>query len=209
MNSVVMTVVSALSQVVLFSLIPFIVWLIWQRKKVSFPEYVGLKKPKRTASWWIIIPLFAVYFVIYFFADRLYSGDAVQIIQSSPDAAVSQFAGLGAAAIFPAFVSTFVQNGFCEELLFRGFLCKRLIKWLGEPAGIIIQAAVFALIHNIMFIKIVPDLGFHLLIFGLITAQTMLLAIFNEKFFNGSIWLSILLHGLGNFYTTMLAAFAK
>ena len=41
MNSVVMTVVSALSQVVLFSLIPFIVWLIWQRKKVSFPEYAG------------------------------------------------------------------------------------------------------------------------------------------------------------------------
>lgn len=78
---------------------------------------------------------------------------------------------------------------------------------MGAKAGIVAQAVIFALVHNLMFWNIVPEIGFHLFLFVTITVQAALLAILNEKVFGGSIWPSVLIHGLGNFCTTMQVAF--
>lgn len=207
MDDIVRVIANALFQIAVFALIPFIAWLIWQRKKVGFFEYVGLKRPRRTASWWAALLLLALYLSIYLFADPgSLAGDAKQAIQSDPNASAYRFAGMGAAAVIPVSINTFIQNGFCEELLFRGFVCKRLIKHMGTKAGIVAQAVVFALVHNLMLWNVVPDIWFHLFLFATITVQAAVLAIFNEKVFDGSIWPSVLIHGLGNFCTTMQVA---
>ena len=49
---------------------------------------------------------------------------------------------------------------------------------------------------------------YHTLTFVFTGTGALLLGLLNQKLFNGSIIPSILLHGAGNFITTMLIAFA-
>lgn len=208
MTLIVNTLISSVVQAAAFALIPFIVWLTGNRKKVAFFEYVGLKLPKLKTKWWVLVLFLAAYVVIYS-ADTTFmtSQEVLESLNGNSEVATSPYAGLRWAAVVPALIMTFIQNGLCEELFFRGFVCKRLIKYCGTPAGIILQAVIFALIHNIMFISVVPDLMFHLTIFAVISLMASIMGIINEKVFNGSIIPTIILHGLGNFISTMLIAF--
>ena len=97
-----------------------------------------------------------------------------------------------------------------EEILYRGFLCKRLCGKTGIVGGIILQAVLFGLMHNILYIAAGLDVGlwYHTLTFLFTGTGALLLGWLNEKIFNGSIIPSILLHGGGNFLASMLIAFA-
>ena len=44
MNLLIQTLINSIIQIALFSLIPFIWWLITARKKMNFFEWIGLKK---------------------------------------------------------------------------------------------------------------------------------------------------------------------
>ena len=74
---------------------------------------------------------------------------------------------------------------------------------------IILQAALFALMHNLLYLVagMEVSLWFHCLMFCFTGAGALLLGWLNEKLYNGSIFPSILLHGAGNFISTMLVAF--
>ncbi len=211
MNTAINIIINAIFQIILFSFLPFLAWLAYRKKKtnVGFFEYVGLIRPERRAKWWILFIVLALYLCIYNFVDpsMVLDNAAEQMLQNNPSITGNQYVGLGMATIFPAFVTSFIQNGLCEEMLFRGFLCKRLIQRVGCPVGIVLQAAIFALMHNLMYITILPNIGFHILMFLFISTQAAILAVINEKLFNGSIWPSVLLHGGGNFFAIMLTAF--
>lgn len=201
--------ISAVIQIVLFAAIPFLVWVIKKRKEIGFFKYIGLKKPRFIGKWRALLLIAAVYFLVYNFDSTAFiPSDALEAIGQNSSVSANQYAGLGMTAILPILISTFIQNGFCEELLFRGFLCKRLMEKLGTVGGCVSQAVIFALIHNVMFLFVTRSLAFHLVIFVTITLMTSLLAILNEKMFDGSIWPSVILHGLGNFISTMLVAFS-
>ena len=117
---------------------------------------------------------------------------------------------LGAAAVLPALIENFIANGMAEEILYRGFLCKRLCGKTGIVGGIILQAVLFGLMHNILYMAAGLDVGlwYHTLTFLFTGTGAFLLGWLNEKIFNGSIIPSILLHGGGNFLASMLIAFA-
>lgn len=116
---------------------------------------------------------------------------------------------MGVAAIVPALITNFIANGVAEEILYRGFLCKRLCGKIGTIKGVILQAVLFALMHNVLYLVAgVPvGLSYHALMFVFTGTGALLLAYLNEKIYNGSIIPSIILHGLGNFITSMLVAF--
>ena len=154
--------------------------------------------------------LFALIYYFFYSFDfmQLVDQATLDYLESNGSVSANAFAGLGAAAILPALIENFIANGVAEEILFRGFLCKRLCAKLGTVPGIILQAALFALMHNLLYLVagMEVSLWFHCL-FCFTGAGALLLGWLNEKLYNGSIFPSILLHGAGNFISTMLVAF--
>ena len=63
--------------------------------------------------------------------------------------------------------------------------------------------------HNVLFIlaDLPVDLTYHIASAAFTFLGAFLLGFANEKVFNGSIWPSILLHGLGNTTSYILEAF--
>ena len=131
-------------------------------------------------------------------------------MENSDAVSANAFAGIGAAAILPALIQNFIANGVAEEILYRGFLCKRLCGKLGTAAGIVLQAVLFGLMHNVLYMLVGLDVGlwYHILTFVFTGMGALLLGWLNEKIYNGSIIPSIVLHGAGNFIATMLVAFS-
>ena len=74
MNGFINELVGAIAQVLVFSLIPFIWWLITARKKESFFSWIGLKKIEHKGSAVITILVSAAVFLAYGLATRFFTG---------------------------------------------------------------------------------------------------------------------------------------
>lgn len=205
------SVKTAVANTIVFAFIPLTWWFIKHRKEVSFFEWIGLYKPQLKSKIWVLV-LFAVlyYFFYNFDFTKLVNPETLKEIENSSSVAANTFAGIGTMAILPALIENFVANGLAEEILYRGFLCKRFCEKLGTSKGIILQAVLFGLMHNIIYIIAGLNVGlwYHTLTFIFTGTGALLLGYLNEKIFNGSIVPSILLHGTGNFIASMLVAFA-
>lgn len=205
------SVKTAVANTIVFAFIPLTWWFIKHRKEVSFFEWIGLYKPQLKSKIWVLA-LFAVlyYFFYNFDFTKLVNPETLKEIENSSSVAANTFAGIGTMAILPALIENFVANGLAEEILYRGFLCKRFCEKLGTSKGIILQAVLFRLMHNIIYIIAGLNVGlwYHTLTFIFTGTGALLLGYLNEKIFNGSIVPSILLHGTGNFIASMLVAFA-
>lgn len=205
------SVKTAVANTIVFAFIPLIWWFIKHRKEFGFFEWIGLYKPQLKSKVWVLA-LFAVlyYFFYNFDFTKLVNPETLKEIENSSSVAANTFAGIGTMAILPALIENFVANGLAEEILYRGFLCKRFCEKLGTSKGIILQAVLFGLMHNIIYIIAGLNVGlwYHTLTFIFTGTGALLLGYLNEKIFNGSIVPSILLHGTGNFIASMLVAFA-
>ena len=207
MSSITTTIVN----LIVFSLLPIIWWFFRHRKEESFFRWIGFFKPQLKSKWWVLL-VFAILYDFFYNFDftQFVSSETLEYIESSAAVSANVFAGMGVAAILPAFIENFIANGVAEEILYRGFLCKRLISKVGLVKGIILQAVLFGLMHNLLYILAGLDVGlwYHTLTFIFTGTGALLLGWLNEKIFNGSILPSILLHGTGNFIASMLVAFA-
>ncbi|WP_022766339.1 CPBP family intramembrane glutamic endopeptidase [Butyrivibrio sp. XPD2006] len=186
---------SAVVQIILFSLIPFIWWLVTARKKESFFSWIGLKKPvgnRRNILIWIVC-VFVICEAAGFLLYNLFM---------KADWNQQGYAGVGAAGIPAAIIFSYIHTAFSEEILFRGFLQKRLQKQFGFAVGTFIQSFVFGAIHvvlNLSNINLVQ--GIVLMVVPMIIA--VFLAIINEKKCGGSIIPGWLIHGTMNLITNL------
>lgn len=205
------SVKTAVANTIVFTFIPLTWWFIKHRKEVTFFEWIGLYKPQLKSKIWVLAIFAVLYYFFYNFDfTRLVNPETLKEIENSSSVAANTFAGIGTMAILPALIENFVANGLAEEILYRGFLCKRFCEKLGTSKGIILQAVLFGLMHNIIYIIAGLNVGlwYHTLTFIFTGTGALLLGYLNEKIFNGSIVPSILLHGTGNFIASMLVAFA-
>lgn len=196
---------------IVFCAVPVIWWFFRHRKETSFFKWIGLYRPQLKSKWWILIIFALLYYFFYNFDfTQLVDSKTLEYIESSSSVSANVFAGIGAAAILPALIENFIANGIAEEILYRGFLCKRFCKKIGVVQGIVLQAVLFGLMHNVLYIIAGLDVGlwYHTLTFVFTGTGALLLGWLNEKIFNGSIIPSILLHGAGNFIASMFVAFA-
>lgn len=195
------SLISAVLQVILFSVIPFIWWLCTARKKQPFLTWIGLQKPiivhkGRYAIFFVlsivvlVVPSFAL---IFFYIDRSLL-------------AVNQFAGLGAMAIIPALMYAIIQTGLAEELLFRGFLLKRLAKSFGFQVGNLVQSIVFGCVHGAMLWSV---LSLHVILLVVLTTALAgyLMGWMNERVAGGSIVTSWCIHSIVNFIAACMYMF--
>lgn len=207
MSSITTTIVN----LIVFSLLPIIWWFFRHRKEEGFFRWIGFFKPQLKSKWWVLLIFAILYYFFYNFDfTQFVSPETLEYIENSASVSANVFAGIGVAAILPAFIENFIANGVAEEILYRGFLCKRLISKVGLVKGIILQAVLFGLMHNILYILAGLNVGlwYHILTFIFTGMGALLLGWLNEKIFNGSIIPGILLHGAGNFIASLLVAFA-
>jgi len=138
MGNLVQQMINALIQIALFALLPFVWWLIGARRKSSFLEWLGLKPLKDAGSRkiWLWILLGSLFFLLLSFL-LLYT--TVKGLKT----ATSNFSGLGFKALPAVLIYGLFQTSLPEELLFRGFLLKRLASRLSFVVANTIQAALF------------------------------------------------------------------
>lgn len=210
MGLIASSVLTAIINLIVFSLIPLVWWLCRYRKKEGFFKWIGIYKPQLKCQWWLLLIFAVLYYFFYNFDfTQFVDANTLDYIENSSSVSVNAFAGIGVAAIFPALIENFIANGVAEEILYRGFLCKRFCNKFGDVQGILLQAILFGLMHNAIYLLAGLSVGiwYHTLTFVFTSTGALLLGWLNEKLFNGSIIPSIILHGAGNFITTMLIAF--
>lgn len=184
--------ISAILQVMLFSIIPFIWWFCTAKKKQSFLTWLGLRKPiienKRRYAMFFVLSIVVLLVpnsaLVYFYID-------------SSLLAPNQFAGLGFAAVIPALLYAVIQTALSEELLFRGFLLKRLANSFGFHAGNIVQSIVFGSVHGAMLWSVLP-VHIILLVVGCTGLVGYVMGWMNERLAGGSIVASWTIHAIGN-----------
>ena len=211
MQLVISSITTTIVNLIVFSLLPIIWWFFRHRKEEGFFRWIGFFKPQLKSKWWVLLIFAILYYFFYNFDfTQFVSPETLEYIENSASVSANVFEGIGVAAILPAFIENFIANGVAEEILYRGFLCKRLISKIGLVKGIILQAVLFGLMHNILYILAGLDVGlwYHILTFIFTGMGALLLGWLNEKIFNGSIIPGILLHGAGNFIASLLVAFA-
>lgn len=190
---------SAILQLALFAIIPFI-WYVGCHKKCSgFFQWIGLK---RLSVFDRILLRFVAFIIVAFIVVSigiLYSLKGV-------DTATSTFSGMGIVGLPSALIYAFIKTALSEEILFRGFLLKRLSSKFGFNIGNIVQSILFGLLHGAMFFSLI---NFEKVV--LIISFTGLIAwcmgYVNEKKADGSIMPSWIIHGIANTFSAIISMF--
>lgn len=136
---------SAIIQVLFFSLFPFLWYIVTHKSAKGFCRWLGIKpasSPPLKYMLGILIGFFfalvAPYMWLYCSGNLHYKGFTVESFRQS---------GWSIETILVILTWAIIQTSLSEEILFRGFLCKRLIHRFGEKAGNAIQAGLFGAIH--------------------------------------------------------------
>ena len=187
-------IVSSIIQILLFSIVPFVWWLITARKKESFYVWIGLKKAS-AISWKSLLVVTSLFIMVSVFT--LY-------LTKDVETATSEFEGLGISALLPAFVYAVFHTSLPEELLFRGFLLKRLSHPFGFRAANIIQGLLFGLLHGANLAGITRTI----LIIFVTSGIAFAMGYINEKKSGGSILPSWFIHATANLFAAVVAMFS-
>lgn len=173
-------------------------WLITARKKDSFFKWIGLKKivhEKKVMNTLLITILSTVtYIILNILCTKLLSDEITT--------AGNQFAGKGIIAVPAALVYGYIRTGLTEEIVFRGFLLKRITNKFNFQIGNIIQAVLFGLMHGIPFGLATHNIVITVLLTIIPGAFGWYQGWLNEKRCGESIIPSWLLHGTMNFIVT-------
>lgn len=199
MSLLISKILNSLIQIILFAIIPFIWWLVSARKEVKFSEWIGLKKIEGGKKTVVAI-------IITAFAFLLLGAVTLYFLQGV-ETATSEFAGLGTKAIPAIIIYAVFNTSFPEELVFRGFLLKRIASKFGFNVANWIQAILFGLMHGVMFISVTGVLKAVLIIL-FTSAIAWFMGNINEKKSNGSILPSWIIHAVSNIFSGICAAFS-
>lgn len=200
MQMLISEVLSSVIQVVIFSLIPCIWWFVTARKKQNFFQWIGMKKfggeKSLQNAGWIVLTIIGFELVG---AVELYSLNDVST-------ATSIYSGMGLSALPAIIVYAVFHTSLSEEILFRGFLLKRIGNKFGFAIGNAIQALLFGLLHGALFITEAGVVRALLLVI-FTGAIAWVMGYINEKKANGSICPSWIIHGVTNIISGVCSAF--
>lgn len=191
------TLIQAIIQVLVLSAIPFLVYVIQKRTTKGFFNYIGLIKSTKKANALALLAslIFAVPPLLLAFVNEEFRS-----IILSPGSITGQFnqMGFSTQGLFILLITAIFKTGFAEELLFRGFIAKRLIAKIGFAKGNTLQALLFGIIHVGLVATATNNLFFLAIIFLITFLGPYVSVVLNEKYANGSIipgWIS---HALAN-----------
>lgn len=190
-------IIGALLQVLLFTFIPFLVFVIKNKSVKGFLNYIGLKKSTAKANY--LAALACLLFAAPALILVLVSPD-FKALMLAPESVTGKFhlMGFNASSVIILIAIALLKTALAEEILFRGFIAKRLIALMGYKKGNFTQAFIFGIIHVVMVAAITTYIPFLILILILPGVGSYISVYLNEKVGNGSIipgWIS---HALAN-----------
>jgi uncharacterized protein len=199
-QSILSAALSAIVQLLLFTSIPALVYIIYHK---GFLDYIGLRRPKASAM------LLSVVFAMIFVGISLLGEWVIPGVKGAIEAS-TQLANVGGEHGFPISglailaLMTFVKTALAEEILFRGFLGKRLMARFGFHVGNLLQSLIFGLAHVGYFYGYTYEVSAQLFfaLYAFVAAWVM--GWLNERFGNGSILPSWSMHGLINFAVRLI-----
>ena len=193
--------ISGIMELLIVSVIPFITWLIWSRKKVGFFDWIGLKKVQTQQKRRLLLTILCISLLFLLFSIVVFSWF------DSSKTATADFSGKGIGALPAILVYAFLGTALPEEIFFRGFLLKRLQGKLGFLGANLVQSLLFGLMHALMFIQ-QTDVLIAMVIFAYTSLIAFVLGAINEQQANGSILPSFFIHTLVNTTAGLLFAFS-
>ena len=192
--------ISSIIQIILFSLIPFIWWLVTARKEEIFFEWIGLKKISNLKASQTIVWMLGI--MVAFLILSVYVLKSVSNVETT----TSMFSGAGITALPGIMVYAFLSTSLPEEILFRGFLLKRLSGKIGFTVSNALQSIVFGLMHGALFFT-VAEVVKTILIVVFTGAIGWCMGYVNEKKSGGSILSSWCIHAAANIFSGICSAF--
>lgn len=199
--------ISAGVQVLIFTAIPFLFYLIAHRRLKGFFDYIGLHRPKRRTMLYATV-LSAAFLLptllISFFSPEF------RAAATGSNTVIGQLRsyGFSGTTIVLVGIKALVQTSFSEEILFRGFVAKRLIKGLGFGWGNLLQALIFGAVHLLLFAGQTFSFGLAVGFVLLTGLGGWISAFLNERVGNGSILPGWWMHGVANAIADSLLAFS-
>lgn len=191
-------IINSLLEIILFSFLPFLFWYFSARKQERFTDWIGLKKIKGANKTALAIIIVTTFYLLI----SLILLNSLKNIEN----ATTEFQGLRFAALPAIFIYSVFNTSFPEEVLFRGFILKRLANKLGFTKANFIQGILFGLLHGVMFFPLVGNLK-SILIILLTSLIALSMGYINEKLSGGSIIPSWIIHAISNLIAGLYAAF--
>jgi hypothetical protein len=139
--SLVTELISSVLQLLVFAFLPFIVHLAGSKTAKGFLRDLGFHRAERRTwrlMWIALAAIFAIHPIHYLIPGV----PEVMNSEASLNGKV-RAAGFSFEMVLVVIVVSWIKTALAEEILFRGFLAKRLIRRWGFVAGNTVQAAVF------------------------------------------------------------------
>ena len=198
MEEVLNQIFSAVAQVLIALLVPFIFYVFRKDRSRGFGHYIGMTRPG-----WKAVGLglaVSLLFVAGGIAMALWSEEIRKLLMDPQTVTGHLHAmGLNEHSIAILLIIAWIKTALSEEIFFRGFIGKRLVKRLGFRQGNIFQALIFGFVHLLLFaVLLKAGTGPCLFIFALSTFAGWAVGYIKEKYAGGSIVPGWLAHGLGN-----------
>ena len=199
--------ISAVLQIIAFTLIPFIVFLFRKDKSVTLRRYIGLYQPTRPS---VVYSIFVSLIFLIAGIALVFIDDGMKEVVMSPTSVTGKLRamGLNTISILTLLIIAGLKTSLSEEILFRGFIAKRLIRGLGFKTGNFLQALIFGLVHLVLIWVIVkPAISGVIILFIFSSLAGWVIGYIKEKYAGGSIIPGWIAHGLGNTLSYFIIAF--
>ncbi|WP_234572009.1 CPBP family intramembrane glutamic endopeptidase [Rhodohalobacter sp. 614A] len=189
--------ISAVLQILIFAALPFVFYLTKMKKTEGFFDYIGLKKSNPDAN------LSAIFLSLLIAGPLLllsmYNSEFFGIM-SDPSSMTGKFRQMefNAESVIILIVGAVFKTSLAEEILFRGFIAKRLIALTNYKIGNILQAVLFGLIHSALFLFVTDSFFFLMVIFLFPAIASYIKVYLNEKVADGSIIPGWIAHAIAN-----------
>jgi len=190
-------ILSTILQITFFALIPLTVYLIQKKQFKGFWNYIGLQKSNAKANGLAFAA--SITFFLPLFLLTVFNED-FQAIMFDPDSMTGKFRTMefSAKSLVVLLVAAILKTALAEEILFRGFIAKRLIAVTNYQTGNLLQAFLFGMLHSLLFLSISKNPLFLIVIFLIPALGAYVSVYLNEKVANGSIIPSWISHATSN-----------
>jgi membrane protease YdiL (CAAX protease family) len=207
MTQIVTEFISAILQVIAFSIIPFIFFLVRKDKNESFFQYLGLIKATRTSVVYVI-GISLIFVLIGIGLTFVNEGWKQATLSPNSITGKIRLMGFSITSVTVLLIIALIKTSFSEEIFFRGFLAKKLIKKFGFKSGNFLQALIFGLVHLLLF-GLLTEITFLPLTIILVfsTLAGWMIGFIKVRYANGSIIPGWVAHGLGNTISYAIIAY--
>jgi len=188
---------SAAIQCMILIGIPWIFYIAFAKKKYSFFRWIGLYKPSNIE--WIKPAIIVFIASVIIMAGPLFLFIKLGFISQEMLYSLNlSNNGFSFNVIIIVLTKAIFQTALSEEVLFRGFIGKRVKNKFGYITGNLFQAILFGLPHGLPFIIVYKAYLFGITFFVSATIVGFMQFYLNEKKADGSIIPSLIIHSFMN-----------